>query len=214
MVRNAFTIIELIFAIVIIGIAIISLPTMNQATMAGIEGNMVQEAIFVASTELNQVVSANWDDNSLEPGTLNSTARVIDVVTLTGRCEANASLATYRQRPGHINQPLHRRCLDNLGTGLAAGAVAGVEDLNDMASTNQDLNRSATHAKGYKLDFTTSVAVTNVNVIFGPDKINANPNMKKITVTVQDKAAAPKLITSLVTYSANIGEVDYYKRSY
>jgi len=213
-VKNAFTLIELIFAIVIIAIAVISLPTMNQATMKGIEGNMVQEVVFAASTELNQVITAHWDDNSLEPAAPNSPARVIDIFAGAGRCETNSSLSTYRQMAGHIDQPLHRRCLDSNTTGLAAGAVLLVDDLDDRMVTGQTLSNAGTGEDGYKLNFTTDINVTNTNVIFGTDQVNANPNMKRITVTIKDTAATPKIITSLVTYSANIGEIDYYKRSY
>ena len=212
MVRSAFTLIELIFAIVIIGIAVISLPTMNQATMKGIEGNIVQEAIFAASTSLNQAVSAHWDDNSLEPGTTDSTARVID----DGSC-GNNPLATiapfYRLMPGHINQPLHRRCLDANNTGLATVNIGGVNDLNDMGVIDQNLSNAATNAGGYKLPFTTDLVVTN-SVIFGVDQLNANPNIKMITATLKDTTTATNTITILRTYSSNIGEVDYYKRSY
>ena len=207
MVRYAFTMIELIFAIVVIGIAVMSLPTMNQATSSGIEGNLVQEAVFAASTELNQAVSANWDDNSLEPGAPNSLARVIELTA--GSCDNNPSSPTFRQMAGHINQPLHRRCLDSNATSLATADVADVTALNDMNKTNATLDNATTDETGYKLNFTTTVAIAN-NAIFDGA---ANPNMKKITVTIKD-ATTSAVITELVTYSANIGEVDYYKRTY
>jgi hypothetical protein len=204
--------IELIFAIVVIGIAVMTLPTMNQATTSGIEGNLVQEAVFAASTELNQAVTANWDDNSLEPGTPDSLARVIELIN--GSCDNNTSSATYRQMLGHVNQPYHRRCLDSNSTGLATVEVANVTSLDNMTKTNDSLANATTDKTGYKLAFTTTVAVTNSNVIFGTDQANANPNMKKITVTIKDTESIPNIITELVTYSANIGEIDYYKRSY
>ena len=214
MVRYAFTLIELIFAIVIIGIAVITLPTMNQATTKGIEGNLVQEAIFAASTELNQAVTANWDDNSLEPGFPNSQARVIQINTGIGDCDNNTSSPTYRRMAGHINQPLHRRCLDSNTTTLSLVNIDTVNSLNDMKTSNTKLENATTNATGYKLDFTTTVSITNINVFFGMNKLNANPNMKQVTVEVSDTSTPPKLITKLFTYSANIGEVDYYKRNF
>jgi prepilin-type N-terminal cleavage/methylation domain-containing protein len=51
--RLAFTMIELIFAIVIIAISVMSLPMMTQVTSAGIERNLVQEAIFASVAEIN-----------------------------------------------------------------------------------------------------------------------------------------------------------------
>ena len=208
MVRKAFTLIELIFAIVIIGISVMSLPTMNQAASSGIEGNLVQEAIFAASTELNQAVSANWDEASLEPGALNSLAKVID----DGTCQNDALLPTYRQKPGHVNQPLHRRCLDSNATSVSNSTTnADVDALEDMQKSDASLSNATSDQAGYKSAFTTTIEVTNSGVVFGTSSV-ANPNMKRIKATIKD--ANSNVITTLTTYSANVGEIDYYKRNY
>ncbi|MEN8303594.1 MAG: prepilin-type N-terminal cleavage/methylation domain-containing protein [Campylobacterota bacterium] len=205
MVRSAFTLIELIFAIVIIAISVISLPMMSQTVSKGIDANLVQEAIFGAATKLNEAVAAHWDDNSLEPGKPNSFARVID----DGTC-LNTPLA-YRQMPGHINQPLHRRCLDSSATTPANTDVnADITSLDDMEVTDEEIFISGVSvgAQAYKDIYTSTVAV-NINASFG---LTANnPNMKSIVSTISDSSG---VITVLRTYSANIGEVDYYKRSY
>jgi len=208
--KGAFTLIELIFAIVVIGIAVVSLPMMNQVISTGIEKNIVQEAIFAAATELNEATTAHWDENSLEPNEPNSLARVIE----TGSCENNASLVSFRQMPGHISQPLHRRCLDSNATTVDnSSADANIMALDDMTKTDVSIftNNTTNQQAGYKKDYKATVSVTNANVIFGIDQVNANPNMKKITVSVKDGAT---VVTSLSTYSANIGEVDYYKKEY
>jgi len=206
-VRSAFTLIELIFAIVVIAIAVISLPMMTQATSKGIEANMVQEAIFAASAELNQAVTANWDEASIEPGFPNSLERVID----DGNCTSNPSSPRYRLKPGHIVQPYHRRCLDSNTTAASnASTNAAVTSLDDMEKVGNIFDDTNTDAAGYKKVYTVSVAV-DANVNFN----GANTNMKKITVSVFESiGGVATLVTSLVTYSANIGEVDYYKRSY
>ena len=209
MVRNGFTLIELIFAIVVIGISIISLPMMNQVTTKGIEGNLVQEIIFVASTELNQAVTATWDVRSVEDGGFNSLARVID--DGSGNCEDNSSLSNYRQMDGHINQPLHRRCLDsNSSTGLNSQDGVNIFSLNDMNKTDESLRNADETASGYKSAFTTTISI-GINETFGSYTV-ANPNIKKITVIVKDSDGVD--ITRLSTYCFNIGEVGYHKRSY
>lgn len=204
--RFAFTFIELIFAIVIIGIAVISLPVMNGVISKGIENNIVQEAIFAAATELNEAVTAYWDENSLEAGAANSLSRVID----SGDCINDANLSTYRQRPGHINQLYHRRCLDSNTTPVSnSNTNANVMALNDMAKTDADvfLNNTASPT-GYKDTYTSTVTVTQNPVFAGAN----NLNMKIIQVTI--KNSNNDVVTSLTTYSANIGEIDYYKRNY
>jgi len=201
-VRVAFTMIELIFAIVIIGITVISLPMMTQATSKGIEDNLVQEAIFAASAELNLAVTAHWDENSIEPGSTDTLARVIN----TGLCNNITKL-----RPGHISQPLHRRCLDSSATPIASSNTGAVDALEDAAHGSKNIfTTTITDQAGYKKKYNSVVTVTPSAIFDGAN----NQNMKKITVTIFDTEIPPNIVTVLNTYSANIGEVDYYKRSY
>jgi len=204
-VRTAFTLIELIFAIVVIGITVISLPTMNQVTSSGLEGNLVQEAIFVASAELNQAVTANWDDNSFEDNSTNSLARVIN---LTNLCDYNTSLSTYAQKPGHINQPFHRRCLNDGTIGLAAVDNNATLDFGDMEKTNALQGTDGDKRVGYKNPVTTTITV-NTNAAFGGAN---NQDIKEINATIKNNDN--EIIITLRAYSANIGEIDYYKRNY
>jgi len=109
--RAAFTFIELIFAIVVIAISVMSLPMMIQVLSNNMDKNLVQEAIFAAATELNEATTTHWDENSLDA---NNTNGLADVINVDNSCESNASLSNYRLRTGHILQPLHRKCLSDL----------------------------------------------------------------------------------------------------
>lgn len=206
MVKSAFTLIELIFAIVIIGIAALSLPMMTATTQKGIEANIVQEAIFAGAAELNQATSFQWDINSIEVNSTNSLAKVINI---SGDCNVISKL-----RPGHIVQPLHRRCIDDTTINTTSNTSdVNRSNLHNAAHGSSNLFTDNTKDQaGYKNDYNSSVTVTQ-NVIFGQDQVNPNPNMKRITVTVTNGLSGDT-ITQLSTYSANIGEVDYYKRAY
>ena len=58
--RQAFTLIELIFAIVIIAISVVSLPTMIQATSSGVASNLeTQEAILKAIVLTKSAIGEN-----------------------------------------------------------------------------------------------------------------------------------------------------------
>lgn len=208
--KAAFTLIELIFAIVIIAITVVSLPMMTQATSKGIDANLVQEAIFGAAAKLNEAVTANWDEKSLEVNATNSYARVIDI---DGNGDGNKDCnnvpnsPTFRQMPGHINQPLHRRCLNSATTTPSNTDVVGVTSLSDMTMTDVNITTGSTDKAGYKDAYTSTVTVSR------PANFNgSNNNIKLIRSTIKD--SDDKNITTLSTYSANIGEVDYYKRSY
>ncbi|MDT8338668.1 MAG: prepilin-type N-terminal cleavage/methylation domain-containing protein [Sulfurimonas sp.] len=198
--RAAFTMIELIFAIVVISIAVMSLPMMIQITSEGIEDNIVQEAIFAASAELMGATSYYWDLNSMQDNALSRLSRVIEV---NGVCNDD------RLRPGHVNQPYHRRCLDSNTT-----VVANTPDTNtppvfpNLDNAENDaigdlFDTSAAEAAGYKQEYQSQVIVTQAT----------DSNIKVLTASIYTSDGAT-LLTRLRIYSANIGEVDYYKRRF
>jgi len=198
--------IELIFAIVIISLAVLSLPMMNRVISNNIESNIVQEAIFAASAELNQIISFAWDENSME------TNATLSRVVWTSATDC----ITNKQRPGHVMQPYHRRCADANATRPTTAVNFGPEagDLDDL----DDINTSATpvftldltSSTGYKTDYNSAFSLAYVN--FDPTYI-ANNNIKRIRVEIRDIGTGD-VITALSTFSSNIGEIDYYKRSY
>ncbi|MCD6172181.1 MAG: type II secretion system protein [Sulfurimonas sp.] len=195
--RFAFTMIELIFAIVIIAISVVSLPMMTQATQKGIESNILQEAIFAASAELMGATAGYWDERSMLDTNLSDMSRVINI---SGNCNSTTKL-----KPGHINQPKHRRCIEDT-TIIAAHnqntALPGVNvfDLNDAGHSSDNIFVDTTkNQAGYKDTYTSTVSVA------------LNNNVKTITVTVSN---SDRIVTVLRTQSANIGEIDYYKRTF
>lgn len=205
--RAAFTLIELIFAIVIVAISVVSLPMMNQVINKGVDANLVQEAIFAAATELNEAVRANWDEASVDALAPNSYARVVDHV---GNCDDNNASATYRQMPGHITEPLHRKCIASSAvTPIDAGLDVNIDSLDDMVHVSEDIFIDTTKdASGYKQVYKSTIDVTR-NIVYAG---TANPDIKRITITVNNEDG--DIITKLRTYSANIGEVDYLKKAY
>lgn len=200
--RDGFTFIELIFAIVIIAITVLSLPVMNQITAKGVENSIIQEAIFGAAAKLSKTETFHWDSNSIDPSDPDAYAKVINV---DNKCDYNASSTRYGLMPGHIEEPLHRRCLDSNTTTLA-GTIP-----NLTIGTSSLFNNTNGTADDYKEQYSanTYVQTNDVNSSFGG---TPNKNIKKITVSV--KNANGELITSLHTYIMNIGETDYYKKAY
>jgi len=207
--RFAFTMIELVFAIVIISIAVLSLPMMSQITSKGIENSMVQEAIFAASADLMGASAGYWDGNSMEDNAVSHISRVIDInhsdtVTATnGACENNSSSDRFRLKLGHVAQPFHRRCLDSNTTDPSDGANASFPSLNNAEhNITKIFTDTTTDASGYK------------TVYYSKIDVNRTGNVKKITVEIYDENSSDALAVRLFMYSANIGETDYYKRRF
>jgi len=199
---SAFTLLELIFAIVIIALAVVTLPRMSQISSQGIENSFAQEAVFAASAALEQASSGRWDLNSLEANT--SIARVIDIA---GNCNSHG---TDYLLQGHINQPKHRRCKDDSTTGVAN--IAG--DANNTTLESADTagigplyNNWIASVDGYKKSYNHTIVVTPVI---------GNADLKQITISVLDPNSNPPnaVVTVLRTFSANVGEVDFHYRPY
>lgn len=212
--HSAFSLIELIFAIVIIGITVVSIPIMTSATSKGVENNLLQEAVFGASAQMNQILSYRWDENSIDESVDASATGLAKVInrTGTGSCDDN------KLKPGHIAQALHRRCLDNNSTTASAASTFGntdgtetvKDDIDDFHNVSGELFLNDTSADAYKQDYnyTISVQYTDMNGTLG----GINDVAKKVTVTITDDDG--ETLTSLSSYTFNIGEVDYYKRMY
>ncbi|MGE4396356.1 MAG: hypothetical protein AB7D34_02735 [Sulfurimonas sp.] len=195
--RAAFTMIELIFAIVVVSVVVLTLPIMIQMVSKGVEDNIVQEAIFAASTELMESTSYYWDANSMQDNNLSNLERVININNV---CEDNASNPRYGLALGHIAQPYHRRCLENSAIAPADSNSALFPNLDNAEHADQLMfTDNTTDAVGYKEDYHSTVDVTRTN------------DVKVITITIRPSGGGD-IITRLRTYSANIGEVDFYKR--
>ena len=195
----AFTMIELIFAIVIIAISVLSLPMMSQVNAKNMESNIVQEAIFAASAELMGASAGYWDTNSMEDSNLSSFSRVVDI---GGDCNNVILSERYRLRTGHIAQPFHRRCV-NSSTGSVSDSAGStfltLENAQHLGSSDEIFLYSTPDKSGYKKTYYSTLAVTRVG------------DIKYLQVTVSDSDDA---LVVLKMQSANIGEIDYYKRRF
>jgi len=203
LIRSAFTMIELIFAIVVIAIAVVSLPIMLQTTSRGIESNIIQEAIFASSSILNQATTLHWDKYSLaDYSSANIDAKVIN----TGDCNA-----TTHKRIGHI----YRKCLDNntltLFDGGTYNAALDYDQAIEEAAkfyNHTEIISGTNNAASYKNKYRASVDIKQCKtatscVQFGLE--SPNPDLKEIEINVEDKNG--NTLVLLRAYSANIGEI-------
>lgn len=210
--KYAFTLVELIFAIVIIAISVISLPMLTQVTSSGMEKNLVQEAIFASVAEINLATTYIWDENSrIDDNDTNSTgddlSRVLNIdgsCTPTGIIENGIEII---RKTGHVN----RRCLDNILT-TRYPDTDYLDALEASEHTFSPIFTGTTEASGYKQEYDSQLVVTNCDtggcIDFGLDTNNIN--LKEITVIIREKDDATNTpVTLLRAYSANIGEVAY-----
>ncbi|MEN4052760.1 hypothetical protein [Sulfurimonas sp. NWX79] len=193
--------IELIFAIVIIAISIVSLPMMIQTTTKGIENNIIQEAIFAAETILNESTTYYWDVNSAEDNSISGGySRVVN----TGDCTIGGPPF---KRVGHVN----RQCLDNNSTVVnTVGDATSVEYASSIYSnrlvfeTGSAGTGSATYKNSYYATATVTQCISpNSYIQFGQETNNSN--LKETEIKITDSSG--NTVVVLRAYTANIGEV-------
>ncbi len=69
MVKRAFTLIELVVSIIVVGIALMSIPLFLSNSNKNDEFALEQESVLAARTKIQNIVSYRWDENSLDPTT-------------------------------------------------------------------------------------------------------------------------------------------------
>ncbi len=107
--RRGFSLIELVFAIVIIAITLITIPTLLGESVKSNAYTLVQESLLAARTKLGNILSYPWDQNSPEydNGSLKG-SYILDVINGDDEldCITNGSGSRLNRRRG---EPDHDR---------------------------------------------------------------------------------------------------------
>lgn len=200
--KYAFSLIELIFSIVIIAIAFISIPTLIIQSSRMDEFSIKQEAILAVDTKIKNILSYRWDQNSLQ----NNLIKVLDVptgdITLM-RVEDEDN----KTRVGHFKYP-KRRSFFTMAT-YPTGIVDGFDDIDDFNGTTDNLLGGDLSLTDYKKDINLTVRVgyvsDNTNV-FSTQMLLTPTNLKMIEVKADE--------ILMRAYSANIGERELLRKSF
>ncbi len=212
--RHAFTLIELIFAIVFISISILTVPLMIEVNNDSLKRNLAGEAIFLASSVISAGSTTAWDDNSIED-TGNTdvyvTAKILDV-NILGSGSPYARISKEQPiRIGGLAEDKHRKFYDyNLSKPASAQPKPAQ---NGDEALGLAIDASAASVTGYKSAYTVSskrVYVTDTGSVLSTSSLGGTiSNLKMIEVSISD---ADGVISTLRTYTANIGEAGFAKR--
>ena len=206
--RSAMSMLELVFAIVIMGIAVMSLPLILTQVQTNNAFALQQEAILAAKTKIGDILTHEWDNNSYD-----TTAQRSFVLSTNSPTTAlNCSATTFR-RAGHVNADYRRKCSPLGATASSIGDDGGdLDDIDDFNGTTTVIANPLEGAGTLDYVFTaltltptiTYISDTQLNnFTFNPNNISATPtNIKTISVQV---TGTNQNIT-LRTFSFNIGE--------
>lgn len=235
--RRASSMIELVIAIVVMGIAMMTLPLMLEKVQSSNTFAMQQEALLAARTQLGDITTYPWDENSLK----SNIVAILDVnstlTPVTLQRDSNTSL----RRVGHVFADKRRKFFDPLEPNNAAttpanlGIDAGgnIDDIDDFANTTtnllapilaettdtgldykfDDLNMSIfahyiSDAANYSLqDMATFTFPTPASAV-----TNGSTNIKLIELRLSGTGLDNNI--TFRTYATNIGESEILRRDF
>ena len=216
--RKGSSMIELVIAIVVMGIAVMTLPLMLERTQANNAFAMQQEAILAAKTQIGDIITFPWDENSI-----NITSNVVAVLdTDSGSYNRDPDVNSTR-RIGHVKQDKRRKFFSNEtnASDIGAAATDNIIDMADFDTSNTSLITHAGEDAGtldYRFDFNMTTKVRYITdtpattFIFPKNgSMTTTSNIKMIEVTLQGKDIST---FTLRAYSANIGESQLLRRDY
>jgi hypothetical protein len=235
--RKAIAMIELIFAIVIMGLALMSAPMLiSQASMGGLAA-VQQEAIVAASTELGMIMTRHWDEADTDESDYGPILVVNEDISALNEAVVDGNKTG--KRIG-IPAPSSRSFLTSDGSRLNASATLNNEDgdfddIDDFNGKHTTLTVAAgdstTTAVGDYID--TSLQMdTSVSYLPAPDisyaattisfndpfsSTSANSsNIKSISTTVTSGSHDSELGTNITlrAFMCNIGTYILKRRTF
>ncbi len=228
--RPAIAMIELIFAIVIIGITLMSAPMLiSQATKSGYIATQ-QEGINEAASQISMIMGYYWDENNTESNALDTIVKTSSTVTDLDEF-ASTTFPGYRIgtpkeslrnfKVGAGNSRLNAS--SSLGSDVGDASEDDIDDFNGdvnlfkVEDSNADYIEKETDitistSVVYISDIPTTGAYNSGTLIFDPDLIGAgstttSTNIKRITATLTSNSGVDELNKTIIlhAFSCNIG---------
>lgn len=216
--KHAFTMIELVFAIVIIGISVAAIPTMINTGIKNQEQSLVSEGIFALSSMVLQDSTYYWDAASKDPLLLHS--NVLDLTNCTPpECNINSKrVAGTIYRVGHtseISSTTHRHFYTtDPTTELNTSANESIETRKQTTETSI-LTKSG--ALGYKQSFKYTMSISYVaDDTLSTTSLTQPTNTKMLEYKLYkvNSDASTTQVALMRNFVSNIGETYYAKRSF
>ncbi len=221
--RRGVAMIELIFAIVIMGITLLSAPLLlQQASKSGFVA-LQQEGIGEAATRVNMILGQDWDEETTDtqrvPPILQTSAGHADLNehTIAGRGDGRR-LGTPKESYRSFLTPSGR--LDASSLNADGGDADDIDDFIGTVSLRSvehatsdyvDTNTSITTAVTYSSDAPSGSGYNTSTIVFNPfNPISGSDdttNIKSIKVTLTSVSGADELEKNIVlqAFSCNIG---------
>ncbi len=233
--RPAIAMIELIFAIVIMGIVMMSAPQLiSTATKSGYV-TIQQEAISQAASRVNMIMGYPWDEANVDDSAysvllqtsspvadLNESNRTVGVITLEGYRPGTPmqSLRNFKapitpRLPASLTNEGDEDDMDDF-----VGSLGLKLEGTGIGSDYIEENATITTTISYLKDDTNETGYSYNSITFDPDfdnPLTLSRNIKGITVRLTSDSASPDELNKTITFrafSCNIGGYELERRSF
>ncbi len=234
--RAGIAMIELIFAIVIMGIVLMSAPMLvSQATQAGM-GAIQQEAIVAGASELGMILTRHWDEQNTDNTDYSPILTTAETIAALQEASADGNLTGRRVGTPDLSS---RSFLTSTGLRLDASTTLGadgdddddIDDFNGQVTrlinigteTNTEdgdyIDRSLTITSQVVYSASPNINYTSTTISFNTPFATAatgTSNIKAITTTVTSGIHDAVLDTNVIlrAFSCNIGTYVLKERSF
>ena len=212
--RPAVAMIELIFAIVIMGFVLMSAPTLiSTATKSGYVASQ-QEAINEAASQVNMILGYHWDENSADERFIDPILKVtsgnsdLDEVNTTNRRLGTPpeSYRTFARADGAI--------FNASSLGSDSGDRDDVDDFSGESRLVKIEDSTADYIEKGTIKMTTTIHYTQDSSPF--TNSSGTTNIKSITTTLTSESGLGELdkTITLKAFSCNIGGYSLEERDF
>lgn len=214
--RRAVSLIELVIAIVVIGIAAMSLPLILTQTSNNIKLALQQEAILNAKSYIGIIQSHPWDKNSMSSNAV-AGGRIM-VLGTSSSSDSEFNLIN-NKRIGHIDGTGRRAMLIENGTLKSAdghnfGGIEIKEISLDVVEENLDYILSFKLQPEVKfVSDSTDYSKDDIEFKFETAANNGHTNIKIIEMNATNTNKEQEIDIVLRSYSSNIGEYILLERN-
>ena len=213
--QKGIAMIELIFAIVVIGITLLSAPLLLSQS---VKSNLVafeQESIAIAAAHANTMMSYAWDEQNTD--TSDFEGNILHVSNGDSQLDANATLRGSTSPKTPAEQRKRRFSIAasmasvNLVNENPANLANDVDDFNGVASSLRLFSTSNKSNEGEYIDINISIATT-VNYVQDAAKYyNAKTFTFRTPSTTQAASSNIKLITTTLTSNSTSTDLNSKK---
>lgn len=231
--KKAMSMIELVFAIVIMGIAVMSLPLILTQVQNSNSFALRQEVILSLKTKLSYILSYQWDQN-----TYDTTADIERVLRVPSSADTDNDFNTSTiRRKGHVLADGRRRLWDDLNVSTTKAnfglpnATTPENDIDDFDRDSETKSITALDDFIFNVELNTTVSylkdilpnagagesyASSNSITFTFDPINnianSSTNIKMIKVTATANGIENPI--SMYAFSSNIGQSKVTKKTW